>query len=381
MKKVFIYAYLAQNLGDDLMVRILCERYPHIKFKIYATKEYRKIFRDIPNLKICSWEDRKAKIGDSFWKRVRNTENGYWKMLIKLSDGVVHVGGSSFTQHYDNFEELVQADEKLRNLSKKLYVLGVNFGPYSDENYYERYSRLFAKYDGVTFRDQFSYNLFSCLKNVRWAPDIVFNYPVKRGKYKEKKQILFSVIELERRNGKYALNQWCEAYERFIAKMAEVAMEQGYQVMFVGFCEMQGDMDAIENIKGRICEKKRKDIQVYCYTGDLEACMRLFEESEKIVGTRFHSIILGWLFQKKVLPIVYDDKTRNLLEDNKYRTFLEFENLALADPREMFNKMESLPQTELQILVQEAERQFWAVDKFLGKSREKEGAADGNTIN
>ena len=65
-------------------------------------------------------------------------------MLIKLSDGVVHVGGSSFTQHYDNFEELVQADEKLRNLSKKLYVLGVNFGPYSDENYYKRYSRLFA---------------------------------------------------------------------------------------------------------------------------------------------------------------------------------------------------------------------------------------------
>ena len=51
---------------------------------------------------------------------------------------------------------------------------------------------LFAKYDGVTFRDQFSYNLFSCLKNVRWAPDIVFNYPVKRGKYKEKKRILFS---------------------------------------------------------------------------------------------------------------------------------------------------------------------------------------------
>ena len=33
MKKVFIYAYLAQNLGDDLMVRILCERYPHIKFQ------------------------------------------------------------------------------------------------------------------------------------------------------------------------------------------------------------------------------------------------------------------------------------------------------------------------------------------------------------
>ena len=30
MKKgyIFIYAYIAGNLGDDLMVRCLCERYP-----------------------------------------------------------------------------------------------------------------------------------------------------------------------------------------------------------------------------------------------------------------------------------------------------------------------------------------------------------------
>lgn len=381
MKKTFIYAYLAQNLGDDLMVRILCQRYPYIQFRIYAAKEYRKIFSDITNLQICSWEDRKAKFWDYFWEKVGNRESGYWKMLIRLSYGVIHVGGSSFTQHEDDFEELVQADERLRNLSKRLYVLGVNFGPYSNEEYYKRYDKLFSQYDGVTFRDQFSYKLFSHLQNVRLAPDIVFNYPVKIKRYKVKKQVLFSVIELKRRNGKYALNQWCETYEVFIAKMAETVIEMGYQVVFIGFCKMQGDMDAIESIKGRISNGGNGNIESYCYSGDFEKCMKLFEESERIVGTRFHSIILGWLFQKKVLPIIYDDKTRNLMEDNEYKIFLEFEDLKFVDSREVFNKMQRLPEEKLRILKRDAEKQFWAVDGLFEKNRKKEGRINGRTFN
>ena len=33
------------------------------------------------------------------------------KCLWNYSNSVIHVGGSSFTQHYDDFEELVQADK------------------------------------------------------------------------------------------------------------------------------------------------------------------------------------------------------------------------------------------------------------------------------
>lgn len=381
MKKIFIYAYLVQNFGDDLMVRILCERYPYIQFRIYAAKEYRKIFSDISNLQICSWEDRRAKFWDCFWRKVGNKENGYWKMLIKLSDAVIHVGGSSFTQHYDDFEKLVQADESLRKLSKRLYVLGVNFGPYSNEEYYRRYEKLFSEYDGITFRDRFSYMLFSHLKNVRVASDIVFNYPIKREQYKEKKQVLFSVIELSRRDGKYALKQWREKYELFIARMAEIAIEMGYQVAFISFCKMQGDMDAIESIKKRIRWGKSENIESYCYSGNFEKCLQLFEESERIVGTRFHSVVLGWIFQKKVLPIIYDDKTRNLMEDNEYRIFLEFEDLDAVDPGEVFHKMQRLPEERLQILKQNAEKQFWAVDEFFEKNRKKEGRTDGKTFN
>ena len=33
-KKVLVYAFLANNVGDDLFVRLLCERYPQATFYI-----------------------------------------------------------------------------------------------------------------------------------------------------------------------------------------------------------------------------------------------------------------------------------------------------------------------------------------------------------
>lgn len=41
MKEIFIYAWLAGNLGDDLFVQSLCERYPAIQFCVLADKQYK----------------------------------------------------------------------------------------------------------------------------------------------------------------------------------------------------------------------------------------------------------------------------------------------------------------------------------------------------
>ena len=79
----------------------------------------------------------------SFGKKVFGIENGYWKMLLKLSDAVIHIGGSSFVQHYDDFTALYASDKEIRRLSKKLFLVGVNFGPYTDDAYYRKYYELF----------------------------------------------------------------------------------------------------------------------------------------------------------------------------------------------------------------------------------------------
>ena len=34
MKKVFLHTYSEQNLGDDMFVKYICDRYQHVEFYI-----------------------------------------------------------------------------------------------------------------------------------------------------------------------------------------------------------------------------------------------------------------------------------------------------------------------------------------------------------
>ncbi len=51
-KKVMIYAYCNFNLGDDLFIKILCERYPEVHFLLYAPIEYKYYFKWLPNITV-----------------------------------------------------------------------------------------------------------------------------------------------------------------------------------------------------------------------------------------------------------------------------------------------------------------------------------------
>ena len=227
MKKVLIYAYMAGNLGDDLMVLVLCQRYPNVNFRLWADKSYKKRFQHIRNLKVYSPDDKKVLFWNRFWNKMKRNDKDIFGMLVRNSDATVHVGGSVYIQH-ENYEATYNLDNMLRSASKRMYVCGANFGPYEDEEYYRRYYDLLKRYDGVCFRDQYSYQLFKELPNVRYAPDIVFNYKTpESNKCSEKRQVLFSVIRLDDRKGKFAISQYAENYRRFMVKLAETYIQKG----------------------------------------------------------------------------------------------------------------------------------------------------------
>ena len=62
MNRAFLYAYLQFNLGDDLFVKHLIEKYPNVKFYILADSKYKKIFRKNKNLIVISNSVYKIKI-------------------------------------------------------------------------------------------------------------------------------------------------------------------------------------------------------------------------------------------------------------------------------------------------------------------------------
>lgn len=369
MKHVFIHAFAATNLGDDLMMRILCERYPNVGFRLYADQSYRERFADIPNLKIYAPSDSWVACIDCILNKVKKTEMGFWKLLIKVSDVTVHIGGSVFTQHQDDYSPALNLDTRLRYLSKKLYVVGANFGPFVDPQYYEDYQELLSKYEDVCFRDSYSYELHKNLPNVRYAPDVVFNQQMESVK-EVKKQVLISMIDMEQRGGKYSISQYTKAYEHFVLQLTKEYIMRGYDVVFASFCAMQGDERVIARVQEQLDEQQRKKTGSVCYDKNMKECLQAFAESELIVGTRFHSIIIGWIAGRKVLPIVYDNKTLYTLEDNKitdYLTLEQIQNMGEAEIVQIADKLEAMEPFDAGVLKEKAAEQFAGLDQELQK--------------
>lgn len=50
---ILVCAYFANNLGDDLFLKILIERYPNVKWELLtANRNYKKLFKDLKNVNI-----------------------------------------------------------------------------------------------------------------------------------------------------------------------------------------------------------------------------------------------------------------------------------------------------------------------------------------
>ncbi len=368
MKSVFIHAYTAGNLGDDLLIRILCERYPKVHFRIYADESYKERFKDIGNLSVYSPSDKRVGFVDMAISKVKHTDMGFWKLLIKTSYATVHIGGSVFVQHQDDFGLAFQLDEGLRARSRRLYVVGANFGPYTDEQYYRQYYELLQKYEGVCFRDRYSQRLFHKLPNVTYAPDVAFNYKADVS-VPEKKQVLISVIDMKDRKGKWGISQYDRPYKRFIVNLADGYIKQGYHIKFISFCKYQGDEEAIKEIIALAEGWEKEQVSTCFYDKNLLQCIKSFAESEIIIATRFHSLVLGWLMGKKVLPVVYDRKTKHVLEDNECSSYLKLDDLE-QNISQVIQKIEELKVMDIKNLVSEAEGQFEKLDQIL---KRKEG--------
>ena len=99
MKKILIKAYAQLNLGDDLFIKMLCERYKDTEFYLFATPEYE-------NLKGIESNNLKILYNDTFAKKILfrlgrkfGISNILEDLKVKELDGVVNIGGSIFIEN------------------------------------------------------------------------------------------------------------------------------------------------------------------------------------------------------------------------------------------------------------------------------------------
>ncbi|MGI6499312.1 MAG: polysaccharide pyruvyl transferase family protein [Anaerostipes sp.] len=359
MKKVFLYAYDKVNLGDDLFIETIVNRYPQVQFYLWSDKGNRQVFRDLSNLIIIDKESKMI----SLIKKIRlSLVLRYKNYLQKKCDAVVYIGGSIFME-FPTWKNIVNW-WKYQSENYPFYVLGANFGPYQTEEYRENMGKVFEKLKDVCFRDTYSKSLFSNIKTVRQAPDILFSCPVPKV-HKIKHQIFFSVIAKHKSDQKEKENP-----DTYIDKMAEIVqgyLKDNYQVVLASFCEEEKDMDVAKAIGKKISEKYQAKLSYLSYDGiNRNRFLRELASSEYIIASRFHGVILGSVAGRPVYPVIYSDKTKHVLEDLQfqgcYGDVRKLDELSYEESRKNLEQNILLKVEGLDI---EAQKHFEKLDKIL----------------
>ncbi len=323
-----IRAFIKGNLGDDLFIHTLCKRYPDTQFVMCGEKAYKTMFTEHKNLKyVCTdtffnkWLFRVFNIPaytDAIIKKLikkDRTVPNYrcLEYLSRHSRNNVLISGSIFMESGNN--EFVMApyykNEK-KYFESRPVVLGCNFGPYHSKGYYDFYNKCFDMARQVSFRDKYSHSLF-VKENTVYAPDILFAYD--KDCYmipKEKDYVLISVMNLLKDFSDSRELQ--EQYEDTLAAFVNRLTKENNRVVLMGFCNAQGDNAVIASLYKKLVDKDKVKCVNYPDITYKEA-VGYIAGARTVVATRYHAMILGWLYNKPVLPIVYNEKMTHVIED------------------------------------------------------------------
>ena len=306
MKSVFLKAYSRNNLGDDLFIYVICNRYKN-KFTLLSNKKLPYELRKLNNLKVLN--NYIYTLYKKFFKKGK-LYNFKEQRIKNKSDIFVYIGGSIFIE-YDGFNR--------NNLFKEfshpqMYILGSNFGPYFTKTFLLAHKEMFKNAKDVCFRDNYSYSLFNNISSCRVESDILFS--IDYSSYiSNKKKVCISVIDCNNKDKGFT-----KIYENFIIDIINKYFNLNYEVVLMSFCEAEGDEVAIDRIISKIDNLEIKNkIKKFGYKNSLNDALKELGSSEIIIGSRFHANIIGLSMNKVVIPVAYSDKTLNVLKDINFK--------------------------------------------------------------
>lgn len=364
MRYIKLYAYLNENLGDDLMVEILLKRYPKYQFIYMGNGDGYKQLDLYDNFITRKKLKQKWAVLDrvismlTLGKQLHYMANYLLRRIRKKAVCSVHIGGSIFIEHSSAESQVAREKEKMEN--SPLFIIGANFGPYIHQEFLDSFRECFKTAADICFRDQMSYQLFSELQNVHYAPDVVFNYS---GAKKEKvtNEVVISVIDFHSRP---ALLQYADQYDQIIADICRECVSCNIKPVLMAFCKNEGDEIAIDRIYNNLSATVRKETEIMYYR-DSNTIVKRMVEAKFVVATRFHAMILALLFEVPFYSIAYDRKIANVLDDIGFSGYCLPEKLHTLQAKEVLTAKQS--DFPIDQIVRESNHQFAGLDHFLNQ--------------
>jgi len=348
MKKIDLYAYCCNNLGDDLFVITIARRYPKQQFYLYVNPKFAKPFKKEKNIKVVNRVEVLIKRVLKKFRLIKEI-----RKPLKKSIATVRIGGSIFIEP-ENWHKPQEM-----KIKKNEFVIGANFGPVYHEKFIELYNDYFKNCENVCFRDLKSKQIYSNLKNINYAPDVIFNKQKINNKI-TKKTIGFSIIDLSD-SSHQKISKFKELYENKIIELINEFVDLGYEINMYSFCNKQGDNKAINRIKNSILSKEKINCYEYTNLETLEF-INSFTYNEYIVSTRFHGMIIGLINEQKVFPIVYDIKTKNVIDELAINDYCSLDDINQLKSADILNVKKQKNISKIQM---NAYKQFEAFEKHF----------------
>lgn len=296
-KKVFIFAYARLNVGDDLFIITLLEKYKNIDFFIEVKKvEYAKAFKGYTNITI-----------------IEDDQENFNNRIPEDYDGYIYVGGSIFMEGgkvYNLDEGCNYFVKQCHRKSIPFFYISSNYGPYQTQEYFNLSRDTFKNCTDICFRDNYSYQLFKDIPTVRYAPDLIFN--IETDHVVKKDTIGISIIDMSIRNN---LVQYEQKYVNCMIYNIVEYVKQGKEVYLFSFCKEENDEKAIENIINQIPKQYQEKVYKIYYDGNIKEYIKKYKSMEYMICCRFHAMILSIAFRQKMYILSYSKKINNVVKD------------------------------------------------------------------
>lgn len=363
---VLLFACIEKNIGDDLFIKTLCDRYPNTNFIISKDAKYGSI-REIDNLKFSLalkyWSLLNSIVGRNMFRRIiKKTGCLFLKILIGSHDYGIMIVGNAFKNYCYEGSWQIKWLEDRRKLTNKFYLISTNFGPFYDNRWVSDCKKIFENIDDVCFRDEKSYYYFQSLRNVRFAPDAIFSMDCKKNGNHDKR-IVISVIDCSFPFREDWIKNCTNDYEYKMIEIADYFTDNGYEVVLFNSNAKQDEPASYRIKEG---SRNKKKIQIYNYDGNIEDAIDLLSCSSLIVGTRLHTVILSLLLNVPVFPIVYDIKLLGVLNSCGFtEEYIDIKDISKITLEEIINSIEKYSFVLDDSFIKLSNQQFEEIDKVL----------------
>ncbi|MBO1366913.1 polysaccharide pyruvyl transferase family protein [Vibrio cholerae] len=329
--KFYVEIYLDHNLGDDLFLDTLLQRYPEHKFYVGMPEHITNLnvhFKKYNNLKTI---------------KPINFKNAF--KLIGF-DAHILIGGSIYMDLNNGFHKL-WLSRLLKSFicfvtGKPFFVLGANLGPFNTKIGTLLLWMHFNLINHISVRDSHSFNILEKWKKIGSfdvLPDVVFSHDVEFPKRKQDNNILgISVINTKRHP---------HAQDAYVKKIRELTYQYlikfpSGKVLIMGFDGgLENDGDVIKKILSddrmkMSVEDGSVEVNDYNQNVDMLDYLDDFQQCNAVICSRFHAMILAMKYEQRFFPICYSEKMENVLLDMKSSVAgIKYENISYLNVNEV----------------------------------------------